>query len=121
MNERGLSLSRDKSVCLIMGSKKQRASASLELKQSPLMCGSFETQEKQQDKWLGQTISIEGLADRVSKTIASKESKIRGACLEIAVIVNDWRAKVAGGMETATMLWEVCCIPILMHGAGTWV
>ena len=50
-----------------------------------------------------------------------KWGKIRGACLEIAVIVNDWRARLVGGMETALMLWEVSCIPGLMHGAGTWV
>ena len=25
-----------------------------------------------------------------------------------------------GGMETALMLWEVCCVPSLLHGAGTW-
>ena len=28
---------------------------------------------------------------------------------------------MTGGMETALMLWETCCIPSLMHGAGTWV
>ena len=82
---------------------------------------SKQKQEKQQDKWLGQTISSSGLADCVSQTVAAKEGKIRGACLEIAVIVNDWRARVVGGMETALMLWETCCIPSMMHGAGTWV
>ena len=25
-----------------------------------------------------------------------------------------------GGMDTALLLWEVCCIPSLLHGAGTW-
>ena len=24
-------------------------------------------------------------------------------------------------METAILLWEACCIPSLLHGAGTWV
>ena len=24
-------------------------------------------------------------------------------------------------METALMLWETCCVPSLLHGAGTWV
>ena len=57
----------------------------------------------------------------VAKTVATKEGKIKGACLEIAIIVNDWRAKAVGGMETALMLWEACCIPSMLHGAGTWV
>ena len=55
------------------------------------------------------------------QTVLAREGKIKGASIEIALIVNDWRAKVTGGMETALMLWETCCIPSLMHGAGTWV
>ena len=85
------------------------------------MCGSFETKEKQQEKWLGQMLSAAGVADSVRKTVAYKEGKIRGACLEIVIIVNDWRAQAVGGFEIALMLWEKCCIPSLMHGAGTWV
>ena len=41
--------------------------------------------------------------------------------MEIVAIVNDWRASVTGGMETALLLWEACCLPSLLHGAGTWV
>ena len=43
-----------------------------------------------------------------------------GTCLEIAQIVNDWRSKVVGGRDTAIFLWEACCIPSLLSGAGTW-
>jgi hypothetical protein len=86
-----------------------------------LFCGDVETKEKQEDRWLGQIISSAGLADSVAKTVATKEGKIRGACMEIAVIVNDWRAQSVGGMATALMLWEACCIPSILHAAGTWV
>ena len=79
------------------------------------------TREKSQDNWLGQILSSAGLADSVLQTVIAREGKIRGACLEIALIVNDWRAQIIGGMETALMLWEKCCIPSMMHGAGTWV
>ena len=41
--------------------------------------------------------------------------------VQIADIINDWRARVAGGMGTALMLWESCVIPTLLYGAGTWV
>jgi hypothetical protein len=57
----------------------------------------------------------------VTKTVAAREGKVRAACLEISIIVNDWRAKIVGGMETALLLWEACCIPTLLHGAGSWV
>ena len=71
-------------------------------------------------KWLGQILSTRGLADSVAETIQSREGKIRGACLEISQIVNDWRAQVCGGMLTALVLWESCCVPSLLSGAGTW-
>ena len=38
----------------------------------------------------------------------------------VSQIVNDWRARVCGGMQTALVLWESCCIPSLLSGAGTW-
>ena len=85
------------------------------------MCGSFITKEKQQEKWLGQILSSAGLADSVDMTVKAKESKIRGACIEIALIINDWRSQEVGAMNTALMLWESCCIPSMLHGSGSWV
>ena len=76
---------------------------------------------KDKFKWLGQILSTGGLAESAAATVEAREGKIRGACLEISYIVNDWRARVVGGMETALLLWELCCIPSLLHGAGTWV
>ena len=121
VKQRVLQLNRDKSVFLIVGSKKQKREASLELKDNPLKFGDFCTKEKQEEKWLGQYLSGLGPADSVAKTVEAREGKIRGACMEIACIVNDWRATVAGGMETALLLWEACCLPSLLLGAGTWV
>ena len=36
-------------------------------------------------------------------------------------MVEDWRSQVVGGMESALTMWEACCVPSLLHGAGTWV
>ena len=121
VNKLGLQLNRDKTVCLIMGSKKQKQEASAELLSNPLMFGQVEIKEKQVAKWLGQQLSSAGLADSVEQTVLARQGKIRGACLEVVNIVNDWRSQVAGGMETALVLWELCCVPSLLHGAGTWV
>ena len=121
MKQRGLSLNRDKSLFLVMCSKKDAKEATKELEKYPLMCGEFETKQTKEYKWLGQILSSQGLADSVFKTVASREGKIRGACMEIAVIINDWRCNKAGGMATALMLWETCCISSMLHGAGTWV
>ena len=107
-------------MCIILGSKKQKREASEELEKNPLKCGDFITKEKEVEKWLGQYMSAAGLADSVAKTVEAREGKIKGACLEIATTVNDWRSSVVGGLETALLLWETCCIPSLLHGAGTW-
>ena len=76
---------------------------------------------KDADKWLGQQLSTNGLADSVAATIQAREAKIKGAALEIANIVNDWRSEAAGGMNTALLLWEACLIPSLLQGASSWM
>ena len=120
IKQRGLQLNEDKSVSMLFGSKKQKREASEVLDKDPLMCGQVELKVKQVTKWLGQYLSSEGLPDSVEQTVIARQGKIRGACLEVANIVNDWRSQVAGGMETALLLWEACCVPSLLHGAGTW-
>ena len=60
------------------------------LENYPLMCGEFETKQTNEYKWLGQILSSKGLADSVAKTVSYREGKIRGAGMEISVIINDW-------------------------------
>ena len=115
-----LSLNQDKTSCILMGNRKQRQDTKTELEGNPLMCGEFETKVKEKFKWLGQILSEGGLSESVYCTIEDREGKIRGACLEISQIINDWRSQAVGGMDTALLLWETCCIPSLLHGAGTW-
>ena len=121
IKERGLNLHEAKSTCLVIGSKKQKERVSAELERSPLKCGDFITKEKQEEKWLGQQLSARGLAASVEATIAAREGKIRAAGLEIVAIVQDWRSRATGGLETALHLWQACCLPSLLAGAATWV
>jgi hypothetical protein len=121
MAQRNLRLNEDKSVALVIGSKKQKECIRTELEARPLMCGKVVMNLVDADKWLGQQLSSGGLSQSVAATVAAREGRVRGACLEIADIVEDWRAQVVGGMETALLLWEACCVPSLLHGAGTWV
>ena len=121
IKQRALNLNPRKTICMMIGTKKQKQKFSQELKENPLMCGEIETKEAQSDKWLGQQMSAKGLADSVIKTIEAKEGKIKAACLEIAAVVEDWRSQVVGGMESALVMWEACCVPSLLHGSGTWV
>ena len=121
MKELRLTLNQGKSVVVVVGNKAQRQQIHQELLNKPLMSGEVETQEKETWKWLGQIMSGKGLGDSIVQTISAREGKIRGASLEIAQICNDWRARAVGGLDTALLLWEVCVVPSLLHGCGTWV
>ena len=77
-----LRLHKDKTSCIILGTKKQRQDIEAELRTDPLMCGDIEVKLKKQFKWLGQILSSDGLADSVRATISEREGKIRGASLE---------------------------------------
>merc|ERR1719319_1383063 len=101
LKERALNLNSKKSVCLIIGTTKQKKEITNNLKQKPLMCGEIEIKEAGVEKWLGQYMSAGGLADSVMETIKAKEGKVRGACLEVATIVEDWRSQAIGGIEAA--------------------
>ena len=85
------------------------------------MCGPFQIQEVEAEKWLGDLIISGGLGASVLATVEAREGKVKGACLKVAAIIKDWRAQVVGGFESGLMLWETCCLPSLLHNAGTWV
>ena len=70
---------------------------------------------------MGQYISAQGLAASVDKTVEVREGKIKAAGREISAIVEDSRSSAAGGLETALLLWQACCLPSLLAGCATWV
>ena len=121
MKARCLKLNGQKLVYLIIGSKKQKLEATEELSEHPFLCGNFQTKEKEHDKWLGQYISAQGLAAAVDKTVEVREGKIKAAGREISAIVEDSRSRAAGGLETALLLWQACCLPSLLAGCAAWV
>ena len=75
-----LSLNKDKTSCILMGSSKQKQDTKKQLKINLLVCGDFETKVKEKFKWLGQILSEGGQFESVSATVEYREGKIRGAC-----------------------------------------
>ena len=121
VKEKRLSLNESKSVVIFMGSEKIKTRARVEISEKPLMCGRLVTKEIVRDKWLGDYLHTGGLGESVMETIRQRMGKVKGAVLEVAAIVEDYRAQLVGGFETGLLLWETCCIPSLLHNAGTWV
>ena len=121
MIEKRLTLNEDKLVYLVWGTKKQKEEIEEELLVKPLMCGKVKISVVKYDKWLGDILHSDGLAESVMETIIQREGKVKGAALEIVDIVDDWRARVVGGFASGLFLWESCCIPSLLYNAGSWL
>ena len=120
MKEKRLGLNKDKSVCLVWGSRSQQEKMKEELKEEPLKCGEVIVKMTECDKWLGDYLHSGGLAASVTETIRKRDGKVRGAALEILSIVDDWRATTVGGFVSGLFLWELCCLPSLLYNAGSW-
>ena len=115
-----LSYHREKSCYILMGTKKQKMEMREEIKVKPLRCGSFETQEKEADKWLGFWLHTDGLSASVARTVEEREKKIKGALFEAVALVEDYRAVRISGFQTAIDLWELAILPSLLHGCEIW-
>ena len=76
--------------------------------------------EKEVYKYIGQLLSSQELSHSIALTIEARENKIKTASREAIKSVNDWRSRVTGSLQTAMVLWEYCCIPSLLSGAGSW-
>jgi hypothetical protein len=121
MKEKRFCLNKDKSVCLLWGTIKQKNTMKKELEKDPLKCGEVEMTMTDCDKWLGDYLHTDGLAASALETIIQREGKVKGAALEIAAIVDDWRSHLVGGFVSGFLLWESCCVSFLLHNSGSWV
>ena len=54
MAKKNLKLNEDKCIVIAMGTKKQREKMKIDLESNPTMCGNFEMEMVEKDKWLGQ-------------------------------------------------------------------
>ena len=52
MKQKQLTLNKDETGYILFGQKEEKDKIRLALKQKPLVCGSFQVQEKQSDKYL---------------------------------------------------------------------
>ena len=105
----------------LFGTEKWKSKVREEFKDSPLMFGSFEMKEKEQDIYLGDALNGKGLAASVEDTINRRIGKAKGLIYEVAAIMKDHRMQAMGGMQVA---WEICersLVPALLANCGSWV
>ena len=119
--ERLLRCHATKTCYLLVGSKKWKNKVKEELKARPLMFGSFPLKEKDQDVYLGDVISSEGLGASVEATVNHRMTWVKGAMYEVATIIKDHHMQAMGGKQVAWEIWEKSFIPSLLANCGSWV
>ena len=96
MKQKRLTLNKDKTAYILFGQQEKQDQIREALKLEPLICGSFEVQEKQFDKYLGEIFHSDGLSRSALETIRARTGKIKAVSFEIRAIIEDYRSEVVG-------------------------
>ena len=121
LSERLLKCHPKKTCFVLMGTKKYKERVREEVKYLPLKFGDFSMLEKDQDVYLGDVLSSDGLSASVQSTVAHRLGKVKGAIYEAASILKDYRIQAIGGMMGAWNIWDKAIIPKLLANCGSWV
>ena len=111
----------DKSVYIVTGSSSFKKKVREELKNSPLVFGTFNMKEKESEKYLGQVIHSGGLEKSSLATVQERIGRIKGATLEIKSIIEEFTMQSLGSLVSAWILWEKALVPCLLSGSGAWL
>ena len=85
------------------------------------MFGDFQMKFVEEEVYLGDVISAQGLEASVERTIEKRMSKIKGAMYEAKSIMEDFRMQAVGGMAGAWDLWETAILPSLLANCSSWI
>ena len=73
------------------------------------------------EKYLGDMISSDGLADCVLKTVLKRKGQVVSCILETKAVVEYYRSMVVGGITAGLEIWELAILPFLLNNSETWV
>ena len=120
MESKLLDFNHDKSVIIVMGSKKRKSDIENQLKSSPLTLGGKAMKIATLEKYLGDMISTDGLADSVSATVMKRKGQTVSSIIETKAVIEDCRANVIGGIIAGLEIWELAILPHLLYNSETW-
>ena len=84
------------------------------------MFGKSLLQEKNQEKYLGDILDSQGLAESVEATVKDRNAKVKGSLYELRALVEDVRMQAVGGLGAAIDLYESCIVTSLLANCSTW-
>ena len=110
----------EKTCFVIMGKKEQIIKVEDQIRKNPILFGDFETKKRQNEKYLGDKLSEDGLGKSVEDTIKLRKGRISAAIYEIRGIIQDYRMQSIGGILAAVDLYELAIIPALLNNSESW-
>ena len=112
--EKQLKYHPQKSCYLVYGPEDFKAKVELEALEEPVLLGKEVIHEKQEEKYLGDILSSQGLSASVRATVKDRTAKLRGPIYELRAVSEDVRMQAVGGFEAALDLYESCIVPSLL-------
>ena len=112
--EKQLKYHPQKSCYLVYGPEDFKAKVELEALEEPVLLGKEVIHEKQEEKYLGDILSSQGLSASVRATVKDRTAKVKGAIYELRAVSEDVRMQAVGGFEAALDLYESCIVPSLL-------
>ena len=114
-----LDIHQDKSVSIVLGSKRARKKLLDELSLNPLQLCGHDMATKDSVKYLGDQLCV-NQSESVFRTIKGRLGVASQAIYEIRSVVDDRRTDAIGRITVAFDLWEMAIVPCLLHNAETW-
>ena len=120
MESKLLDFNHDKSVLIVMGSKKKKDMIEEEMMDCPpTLCGKV-MKMTNSEKYLGDMISSDGLADSVTATVLKRKGSVITNIFETKAVIEDCRANSVGGLLVGIEIWELEILPQLLNNSETW-
>ena len=109
-----------KTVVIIMGSKKARESLREQFEEENLTLSGEKVDIVREETYLGDQLGI-SVSESVSLTIKKRIGLVKKGIFEIKSVVENYRSQVVGGIKTGILLWETCLLPHLLLNCSTWM
>ena len=111
----------DKTVFIILGNKKSANKIREDISENPLILNNTVIKEKEQYKYLGDVIHMDGISASAHATVKEREGRITSAIIELKSIIDDCKLQIIGGALAGVEIWELAIIPSILTNAETWV
>ena len=111
----------EKTVNLVIGTKRQREVVQKQLSENPMIIQGFEVQEKDEDQYLGMNFSNKGVRESITRTLDKRGGKAVGKTKLAKAVLKDERIQAIGWLDAARVLYQGTITPTLTYSSIAWV